>query len=185
MDAISTLVSSADATTNLFEVNIGFPNSREPDSLSNLNISFRINEFNPPNPSIKMLDIPYRGHTIRIPSASVQHSRTLQLKVRIDKNYALYKQLLTIRDTLFSPTTEAITPYQATRATVEVKALAGDLTKEVETASYFEADHSTIGWEFTDVLIESIELTPLSHEASKPQVATIKASYGSYKDITS
>lgn len=178
---LNTMVTATDAPSNLFEVQMHAEGMAPATEYALL---FRTGEFTPPAPALKMLDIPYKGYQVRIPTTAISHTKTLQFKIRVDNQYDVYQELLRLRNTGFTPS-EGVKETPPTSWSIRVLALADKSSTAAEQLGtyYQEAASKLVGWEFLGVVVEAVELSAFSHESSNPVFATLKVSYSSYKDI--
>ena len=178
---LNTMVTATDAPSNLFEVQMRAEGMAPATEYALL---FRTGEFTPPAPALKMLDIPYKGYQVRIPTTAINHTKTLQFKIRVDNQYDVYQELLRLRNTGFDPS-DGVKETPPTSWSIRVLALADKSSTAAEQLGtyYQEAASRLVGWEFSGVIVEAVELSAFSHESSNPVFATLKVSYSSYKDI--
>ena len=169
-----------DAFPNLFYVEfVGDAVPAELKLTGSNSVTYRINDFSftPPTHSKSKKD--FMTETLEVPNTSFEFTKSFDLKVRIDKDYTIYKQLISLQRTLNTVNSTATTLIGNTFNVNVYKAASSEAAAneiaELSNKALWDKIH---GFEYC--WISKVTPPTFSYDSSDVQVSTVTVKFYKY-----
>ena len=170
-----------DAFPNLFYVEfVGDAVPAELKLTGSNSVTYRINDFSftPPTHSKSKKD--FMTETLEVPNTSFEFTKSFDLKVRIDKDYIIYKQLVSLQNTL-NVIKSTATTHVENMFNVNVYRASSSETVEDETAELSNTDMWKKIHGFKYCWISKVTPPTFSYDSSDAQVSTVTVKFYQYE----
>lgn len=184
-NVISSLVqNSNDAMSNLFYIEFIDSYTSKDSHLAN-SLKLRTNSFTAPAMSQGTYEVNYMTSNMTYPSATVQGSKQLSFTMRVDRNYDLYKYLLSQQAKTSAANlafaTNSIPDPSADGLTIKVYGFDRPLT-DAEMLDPDNTDGFSLMYTFRYCWISQIQLSAYNYSGSSPVTATVTVNFMDYDD---
>ncbi len=112
---------TGDVMDNIFDVKIVWPEGFDVKGVTDAEVSYRCDGFNPPDVETKTYDITWHGIAVKKVAAGVSMTREFTLQFRLSSNYLLYMYLVKWSNTINDVNTGGVGNSDAATRTGEVK----------------------------------------------------------------
>ena len=169
-----------DAFSNLFYVEfVGDAVPAELKLAGSNSVTYRINDFNFTPPTHTKVKKDFLTETLEVPSTSFEFTKSFDLKVRIDKDYTIYKQLIGLQKTLNAVKSTATTLVENTFNVNVYRASSSEAaineTSELSNRGMWKKIH---GFEYC--WISKVTPPTFSYDSSDAQVSTVTVKFYKY-----